>query len=337
MARTVTIALAGDVMLGRTVDTMMAAHGPLYPWGNMRPELTKPAALLINLECALTDHHEEWTDRSGRRKTFYFRADPAMASACLSAVDVTFASLANNHAGDFGVPGLLETVRTLDEAGIQHAGAGRRLHDASTPAWLDVEDLRLCVLAFSDHPEEWAASDTSPGINLLPPVGSEASVETMGRAIGQVRDESDIVILSLHWGPNMRATPTRAFQDFAHTAIDAGADVVYGHSAHVVQGVEVYRGRPILYDTGDFVDDYAVDEALRNDLSALFLLSITDSQMERVELVPVKINMCQVNHASRPARDWFAERFMHLSKPFGTHVVDDGDRLRIDIDPVTSS
>lgn len=337
MTSTVTLAIAGDVMLGRIVDTTMATRGPREPWGDMLGTLSSADALLINLECALTNHREEWTDASGRRKTFYFRSDPATASECLRAANVTCASLANNHAGDYGARGLLDTVATLDAAGILHAGAGSTIAEASRPAMVLLGDQRCAVVAFADHPEGWAADEHSPGINWLPEVGSPAAIDRVSEAIAGVRGAADLVICSLHWGPNMRAVPTMAFRSFAHAVIDAGADILFGHSAHVVQGVEIYAGKPILYDTGDFVDDYAVDPALTNDLSALFLLRVTDGRVARAELVPVEIARCQVNHATPPARDWFADRFRSLCKAFGTRVVDDGDHLRIDVDTADSA
>lgn len=331
MTDTVTIGLAGDVMLGRMVNATMAERGPLYPWGNMRRELAATDAVVINLECALTHHREEWTDRYGRHKTFYFRADPATGAACLRRANLTAALIANNHAADYGTAGLLDTVATLDAAGILHAGAGATLWEAAEPARIIIGGLRVALLAFSDHPAAWAATERSPGIHLLPEPGSPASVEAVTSAITRARSDADIVVCSLHWGPNMRPAPTRAFRSFARVVIDAGADVLFGHSAHVVQGIEIYHGRPILYDTGDFVDDYAVDERLRNDLSALFTLKIQHGKIECIELVPVEIGNCQVNHASPPARDWFAERFQHLCESFGTRVQDTGDRLRIDL------
>ena len=113
--------------------------------------------------------------------------------------------------------------------------------------------------------------------------------------------------------------------------IEAGADVFWGHSAHVVQGVEVWQGKPILYDTGDFVDDYAVDPELRNDLSALFLLRIRPPAIARIDVVPVAIGRCQVNRARGAERNWFGERFTALCAELGTdvHVVDGAMTIRV--------
>jgi poly-gamma-glutamate synthesis protein (capsule biosynthesis protein) len=327
MATPITLALAGDVMLGRMVDRAMAARGPAWPWGDLLPQLEAVDAVVINLECALTSRSREWTN--GARKAFYFRAEPERGVACLHAGRVVAVSMANNHAGDFGDRGLLDTVDALDRAGIAHAGAGRTREEAARPARLDVAGTRIAMVALADHPAAWAATATTPGIAYLPGVGSPEARDAIDHAIATAREGADVVICSLHWGPNMRQWPTREFRALAHHAIDAGADILFGHSAHLVQGVEIHRGKPILYDTGDFVDDYAVTRSVRNDLSALFLVRIAAPSIERLELIPVLIGDCQVNRATGAERDWFADRFRGLCAELGTAVHDDGARLEI--------
>ena len=112
--------------------------------------------------------------------------------------------------------------------------------------------------------------------------------------------------------------------------IDAGADVFWGHSAHVVQGIEVWHGKPILYDTGDFVDDYAVDPELRNDLSGLFLLRARPPAIAWIDIVPVMISRCQVNRARGAERNLFSERFTALW-PDGTAVLAAGEALTVPV------
>ena len=119
----------------------------------------------------------------------------------------------------------------------------------------------------------------------------------------------------------MRARPTRVFEAFARRVIDAGADIFWGHSAHVVQGIELWNRGVILYDTGDFIDDYAVDAALRNDLSALFLVHFTPAGAMDIELLPVQIDNMQVNAARGLARELFERQFATLCREMGTEVV----------------
>ena len=181
--------------------------------------------------------------------------------------------------------------------------------------------LRVSVVAFADHPAAWAAGLTAPGINYTPVELASDHFGAIEHALAIAHQQADLVIFSMHWGPNMRVQPTSAFRAFAHRVIEAGADVFWGHSAHVVQGVEIWHGKPILYDTGDFVDDYAVDPELRNDLSGLFLLRVQPPAVAWIDVIPVGIGRCQVNRAREAERDWFAERFTTLCAERGTEVM----------------
>jgi poly-gamma-glutamate capsule biosynthesis protein CapA/YwtB (metallophosphatase superfamily) len=162
------------------------------------------------------------------------------------------------------------------------------------------------------------------------------SISTAPRCIAIVeevlaaaRAESDLVIFSIPWGPNMRAGPTPAIRTFARRVIEVGADVFWGHSAHVVQGIEVWNGRPIFYDTSDFIDDHAVDPTLRNDRSALFLLRVAPPAIERIDVLPVEMHACQVNRAGEPGRAWFARWLKARRAELGSSVLELGDGLTI--------
>lgn len=333
MARPLTLAIAGDVMLGRLVNQAIAEQGFAYPWGDMLPVLKDADLFLINLECALTAVTEPWHD-GGYCKPFNFRADPSVA-ATLRIGRVDFAALANNHIGDFGGEGLAETLDVLDRAGVAHAGAGLDLAAARAPARLAVDGIGVAVVAFADHPRAWAAGETSPGINYTPISPDPEDFTAVETALAAARREADLVIFSIHWGPNMRARPTPAFRDFARRVVAAGADIFWGHSAHVVQGVEVHDGGLILYDTGDFVDDYVVDAELRNDLSALFLVRVTPPRVEALDLVPVKIGNMRVNLAQGKDRDWFAQRVASLCAEMGTKVTAGPEKLSVTLPPVS--
>jgi poly-gamma-glutamate capsule biosynthesis protein CapA/YwtB (metallophosphatase superfamily) len=323
------IAITGDVMLGRLVDREIARSGFVRPWGDMLSEFQAADLRLINLECALTSRTERWT--GDPYKPFFFRSEPKNVET-LRVAGIDFACLSNNHICDFGTEGLLDTVHTLDSAGIKHSGAGRDLSDARMPAHLTFDGYRVTVFAYSDHPVAWKASQGQPGLNLIrPDVTLKEEFQGIENAIKNVRDECDFLVFTIHWGPNMRMRPTEAFKEFAHAVIDCGADVFWGHSAHVVQGVELYNGKPILYDTGDFLDDYAVDYDLRNDLTALFLLGVSPPKVTSLDLIPSRIRKFQVNRASGADREWFARRVSQLCGEMGTIAIDHGDRISIEL------
>jgi poly-gamma-glutamate synthesis protein (capsule biosynthesis protein) len=130
----------------------------------------------------------------------------------------------------------------------------------------------------------------------------------------------------------MVTEPPGAFRTFARYLVDEGVDVVHGHSAHVFQGVELYRGRPVLYDTGDFVDDYAVDQRLRNDRSFLFEVGVTEEgELTELRLRPTEIRDFAVHPASRGATRWSRRRMRDLSLSFDTTFERDGESLVTEI------
>lgn len=325
-SRLVTIALAGDVMLGRKVNQALSGGDYARPWGDLLPVVHGADLFAVNLECALTRRVERWSD--GGEKPFYFRADPGVVAA-LRAGRVNVVSIANNHIGDFGAEGLRDTLVALDAAGIAHAGAGGDRWSAREPALITLRGTRVGVVAWADYPVEWAATPSVAGMNYTPVSVEPQHLREIALNLAIARERSDLVIFSMHWGPNMRDRPSRAFRDFAHAVIDAGADIFWGHSAHVVQGAEFHRGRLILYDSGDLVDDYAVEPHLRNDLSAVFLVRVRAPVIESVEIVPVRIADLQVNLARDPDRSRFLERFEKHCAELGSSVTTDAPTVHV--------
>jgi len=312
-----TIALAGDVMLGRLVDEAIHERGIADPWTHTRVMLEPADAFVYNLECAVCGDLPRW--REGE-KTFHFRLRRELTATLLES-DVDAVLVANNHIMDHDVAGLIETLDALDALGVPHAGAGRDLADARAPArFRAATGARVALVGAADHLREWAARERAPGIFLIDPARSE-SAEGLASAIAQARQGADVVVLGLHWGPNMRRVPPPEFRRFARRAVDAGADIVWGTSAHLFQGIEFYHERVILYDAGDFLDDYAVDPIERNDLSFLFLADLDEEARCRdVRLVPVAIH----DRRTRPALDeeghFLLARMRKLCVEFGTHI-----------------
>lgn len=324
---TITLALAGDVMLGRLVNATIRAEGPLYPWGDVIPLVREADLSLVNLECVIAESGEPFTPH----RVFYFKADPE-AIEVLTLAGVDYVTLSNNHALDFQAPALLETIAHLDEHGIAHAGAGGNVEEASQYALLEAKGIKVGVVAFADHYQEYAATESSPGTNIIPITVDERHFHRVRESIETVRAAgADLVVFSIHWGPNMRHVPSQDFKDFAHAVMDAGADIFHGHSPHVFQGIEIYEGKPIFYDTGDLIDDYYVDESHKNDQQLLFLVYVTCDGAERIELVPLLISYMQVNRATGPVFDEIYERIDGLSKAMGTEIERERDRLVIDL------
>ena len=120
-----------------------------------------------------------------------------------------------------------------------------------------------------------AAEKRKAGFNYILVSLSDKNFSKIRQSIKDAKKQADIVVFSIHWGPNMRQYPPKDFVEFAHAVMDAGADIFHGHSAHVFQPIEIYNGKPIFYDCGDFIDDYAVDIDLRNDYALLYNVIIS--------------------------------------------------------------
>ena len=317
----ITLALMGDVMLGRNVaEALSYRMRPEEPWGDVMPLLNEADLRIANLECAITDKDRPWIRTP---KVFHFRTPPsAVETLWIARIDAC--SLANNHILDFEEQGLLDTLEHLDAAGIRHAGAGRK-EEAAEPAILIVpadHTHRVALLAFTDNEPPFAAGPDRPGTNYLPVSLRPEVLRRLERAVSAVRELGvDTVLFSNHWGPNMVQRPKRIFRQFARAVIDLGVDIYYGHSAHVFQGVEIYRGKPILYDTGDFIDDYAVNRELRNDWSFLFRVSVAEGRFERLDLIPVKLSYARVDLATGGERESILNRMERLSAEMGTVFV----------------
>lgn len=287
--RRLRLALCGDVMLGRGVDQILPhpgnpaiyvsqtgitdanvyvraaeqRHGAIpagrgfdYVWGDVLPMFASfaPDLRLINLETAITAQGKPWPN-----KWIHYRMNPRNVAALVHA-DVDFCALANNHIMDWGYVGLGETLTALATVGIARAGAGRNRANASSPAILSVPGKgRAIVVSFamlSGHmPAPWAADEERPGVNLIE--ASERGLDEVKHSVAGVKRPGDVLIASVHAGNNYGHEIDPAEHDLFRRLIDEAAfDLVHCHSSHHVKAIELYNGRPILYGTGDLINDY---------------------------------------------------------------------------------
>jgi poly-gamma-glutamate synthesis protein (capsule biosynthesis protein) len=322
-----TLALTGDVMLGRLVNDRLKDMQPEQVWGDVLPHLAQADLRIINLECALTSHLQPW---SRTEKMFYFRADPKVVQV-LQAANIDGCSLANNHILDYEVQGLRDTMQALDAAGICHAGAGENDKEAAAPTLLEAHGpspCRVALLSYTDNEPDFAAGETLPGTNFLEVSLNDTTIARISDSIAQARaGGANLVVFSNHWGANFVERPSQEFRKFSRRVIELGADIFHGHSAHICQGIEIYRGKPILYDTGNFIDDYAVHPLLRNDRSCLFKLEYEQGKLQRIELMPVSLSVANVALACGSEFEEICVHMEMLCGEFGTRLIRQIDRL----------
>jgi poly-gamma-glutamate capsule biosynthesis protein CapA/YwtB (metallophosphatase superfamily) len=309
------IALMGDVMLGRLVNEVLLAEEPDYPWGDTLPLLQNADLRICNLECVLSNVGRPW---SATPKIFHFRSDEKNIHSLLAA-QIDIVSIANNHVLDFEEPALLRMLTILDEEEIFHAGAGKNLAQAVQPAICKVKGEKVGFLALTDNEPDWEALDQRPGTFYMPIRTNDPRAQGLFKRIQDLRQKVDFVIISAHWGPNWGYKPPREHISFAHALIDAGADLIFGHSGHVFRGIEIYKKHPIIYCAGDFIDDYAVDEVERNDESFIFLLEKTQHNL-RLYLYPTLIDRFQATLAVSPQKEAILNKMQKLCHDLGTPI-----------------
>jgi poly-gamma-glutamate synthesis protein (capsule biosynthesis protein) len=231
---------------------------------------------------------------------------------------------------DWGPSGLIETLTTLEQAGVLCAGAGRDRTSAAAPAIIPVAgEARLFVHALasptSGVPAAWAATAHKPGVNLLPSF-SESCAQVVADEIHAAKRPGDIVVLSIHWGPNWGYHIPNEQVAFAHRLVDRGAaDVIHGHSSHHVKGIEVYRQKLILYGCGDFIDDYegiSGYEEFRDDLVLMYfpVVRAADGTLASLDMVPLQIRNMRLHHAPPADASWLANTLNREGGRFGTHI-----------------
>lgn len=285
-------------------------------WKDQRPDLR-----IINLETSVTTHE---TYMPG--KGINYRMHPENASI-LSAAGIDICALANNHILDWSYQGLTESISTLNQIGIKHAGAGQTLREAQAPAILESGGNRILVFSMcfesSGVPLDWNAGSNFPGVFLLNDL-TDSSVKEISSVVGSYKKENDIVIASIHWGSNWGYEISSGQRYFAHSLIDqAGIDMVHGHSSHHPRPVEIYKGHPIIYGCGDFINDYegiGGYEIFRDDLTLMYFVTCETNPFAllKLELICLQINKFRLQRASAEDVKWMLNTMNRESRAFGT-------------------
>ena len=358
-----TIFLTGDVMTGRGIDQILPhpgdpelresvvadarayvslaeqVNGPIaapvdfaWPWGEALQVLDEfaPDIRLINLETTVTTGGD-----FAPAKAVHYRMHPANVG-CLTAIRPDACALANNHSLDFGYRGLADTLDTLTEAGLRGIGAGLDAARADCPVAVALPDggrvvIASCGMPSSGIPRWWEATATRPGVAFVTDLSDDSAADITDRVLA-LKQPGDIAIVSMHWGSNWGYDVEPSQVRFAHALIDAGIDVVHGHSSHHPRPVEVYRGKLILYGCGDTVDDYEgirTFEAFRHELRLLYFASIArdSGELATLRMVPMRMRRMRLEHVSRDDTEWLRSTLEHASRRFGTRVREVADGI----------
>lgn len=243
----------GDVLLSHYVLNNYNAFGIEGVLDDgMLQALKESDVTIINQEFPFSTRGTQAED-----KQFTFRVDPAYVSV-LKEMGADMAAIANNHILDYGDEALLDTMDTLDEAGILYAGAGKDKERAAQLQVMEAGGLRIGMLAASRviPVAEWNIDNHQPGVFCTYDPASLLA------RIRESKKECDYLFVYVHWGIERNTMPEEYQKNMARQYIDAGADAVIGSHPHVLQGIEFYKEKPIFYSLGNFIFNQEIAQTM---------------------------------------------------------------------------
>jgi poly-gamma-glutamate synthesis protein (capsule biosynthesis protein) len=241
--RRIVIRGTGDVNLDPEYIPALAANGYDHAWSGLDGLFLTDDITVVNLECAAAP------GGSPAYKEFVFQCGDEAALRSLADAGVEVANLGNNHSQDHGTRTMLRSRKALAEVGVSPVGVGKNLRQATRPALFEVGGWTVAVLGFGGVVPEpgWLAGPKRPGM------ASGDDIPTMVEAVERADEVADLVFVTIHWGTELDAGPRPEDIERAHAMIDAGADGIFGHHQHRLQGLDHYQGRPIAWGLGNFV------------------------------------------------------------------------------------
>jgi poly-gamma-glutamate capsule biosynthesis protein CapA/YwtB (metallophosphatase superfamily) len=317
------VAAVGDVYMGSLPEGALDKVAPILCEHDLR---------FCNLEGPVSDRGtpeaKRWPLRSDTR---------AMSDLKKAGFDVV--SFANNHCLDYGFEAFQHTLQLLEENGIAWAGAGTERFSARKPAILEKKGCRVAFLAYASFFDLGTqATETHPGLAPIrvdplyaPPHINEEDLREMTDNIKDAKAQADIVMVSHHWGVSGGRTLTLYQRHLAHQTIDSGADIVLGGHPHILQGIELYKGKVICYSFGNFIfgiwGSFWYDAAKE---TMLLTCLIKDKEIKGVFFRPVVANASSQPELAPPDGQIFkriADTMCALSAPLGTSLYPQKDKI----------
>jgi poly-gamma-glutamate capsule biosynthesis protein CapA/YwtB (metallophosphatase superfamily) len=322
----ISIAIVGDIMFGPDISRIMDKEGSLAPFAGTVDILKDADVTFGILEGGIGTRGEAAQD-----KEHTFRSKPTAARGLLNAgFDVL--SLANPHIMDYGEEGFLDTLEFLSWYGLKYVGGGTNAEEARKPVVLTAKDVKVGFLAYYRRTEFDQFFGKMDKIGPALPIYGELEQD-----MAKAKEQADVVIVSMHWGIQVEESGITSRQRlFAHKLIDSGADVVVGQWLHKTQGIEIYKGKPVIYSLGDFIyGTYAKKIPIGFILKFVF----SGSKLLRVEIIPLSTSDAKTeSYFPVVLHDEAAENVIKtlrdLSREFGTDIQTKNDTGIIYIDEV---
>jgi poly-gamma-glutamate synthesis protein (capsule biosynthesis protein) len=309
----VTVIAGGDVELARATGQNILRDPSYDPFRRVATWLAAADVRFANLESQLSDQRGRTISPDN---PLVFTGPPNGADV-LARAGFTVVSTANNHAWDYGEKAMIETLDNLDRVGVAHAGTSRTPGGATTPAIVEAGGMRVAFLAFTAI---WNQGALSQHVARDRVAGAERA--SMIAAVQAARRDANVVLVSIHGGEEYSDTPLAGARELYRAVIDAGADGVLGHHAHVMQGLEIYRGKPLIYGLGNLVMHMHSDHAWTG-FGVLARMTFEDGRTPSTAVCPYRIDDAEpvplesarlvtmalehLRSISRPARVSFGE------------------------------
>ena len=315
-----TLFAGGDILLDRGVyETLrVKGRGPNFPFAGGTAEITSRCRncsplgwdlprtrrtgnagavreVISGADIAMANFENPAPNRfTWHKAKTVFTADPTLIDGLVKA-GIDYVGIANNHIGDAGNNGILQTIANLKKRGLKYSGAGKDLAAAQKPAILDANGTKVAILAYDAIAPGYHAAKGEPGSSKLTIKAVQAGVKAARKAGAKV------VIVFPHWGTEYRYSPFQNQQRLARQIIDAGADMIIGNHAHYAAAVEVYKGKPIWYALGNFVFDQTWSEPTMEGIS--LELTFQGAELQQIRMRPhIILDKAQPNFMD-PAKD----------------------------------
>ncbi|MCX7710749.1 MAG: CapA family protein [Clostridia bacterium] len=325
------IIAVGDILLGRGVGSRLEKdkRGYIYPFEKVANFLKEGDVVFANLEEPITasTHGLLGINQGGK----YVLKNDVKAFEGIKYAGFNIVNLANNHILDYYDKGLYDTLELLDKNGIVYAGAGKNLNEARKPARIERKNLKIGMLSYTDMSE--VLYKGNPPIRFIADK-SKAGVAPRNTGyikedVDKLRKEADLVIVSLHWGKEESFDVLPEQIELAHTLMDQGVDIILGHHPHQFQGIEIYKGKPIIYSMGNFLFDQNDPE---NQESFILNMEYTGKRLTAFHARPVKtVDKTQVVPVTGKDAESLLQREVMLSQKLNSKCKIKEDQIEFEL------
>ncbi|MEA3424184.1 MAG: CapA family protein [Bacillota bacterium] len=311
----INLSFLGDVMTDSYIGEYIDSYGVDYPFEEVKNILLDDDMTIANFESSISLRGETL-----KPKGYGFRSKPYTIEGLVNnGIDTV--SLANNHILDFGEVAFNDIIDYLNEYGIRNVGAGDDTNQAEKPLIIKKDNYTIGIIAYNSIIpwESWKATDDNAGTAWFTKDYNDKIIEN----IINTKEECDLVFVVLHWGVEYSNEPEDWQIELAHRMIDSGADGVIGHHPHVLQAIEIYNDKPILYSIGNFVFLKKDEDAGR---TGIFQLKYNGESFVQGQYHPVYLKYCKANllPVDSDMGEDYIKHLTDLSNDYNTMLLEDG-------------